>query len=62
MKRVEIKEDFGGYPNGKDLVEFAAGDTVEVSDAFAELIVGKGHAIEVKATETATNKSSNTTR
>lgn len=43
MKTVEIVESFTGYP-GKHEQQFTAGKTVEVSDAFADLIVGKGHA------------------
>lgn len=43
MKTVVITESFEGYPNGKK-VAFAAGEELTLSDAYADLIVGKGHA------------------
>lgn len=43
MTTVEIVESFTGYP-GKAPVHFAKGDRPTVSDSFAELIIGKGHA------------------
>lgn len=45
MKTVTITEDFTGYPSGKK-VSFAKGAEVSVPDAFADLIVAKGHARE----------------
>lgn len=48
MKTVKIAESFTGYPQGakegSQPVEYLKGQEVEVNDAFAELIVGKGHA------------------
>lgn len=46
MKTVKITETFDGYPNGKR-VTYEKGDEVEVADAFADLIIEKGHAKEV---------------
>jgi hypothetical protein len=45
MKTVVITEDFTGYPSGKK-ASFAKGAEVSVPDAFADLIVAKGHARE----------------
>ena len=50
MKTVEITAGFTGYPNGKDKRHFAKGETPELSDVFADLIVGKGLARENPAT------------
>lgn len=50
MKTVEITSDFSGYPNGKDERAFTTGEAPELSDAFADLIIGKGLASEVEAT------------
>ncbi|GEP11129.1 hypothetical protein [Methylobacterium gnaphalii] len=47
MKTVRITETFDGYPNGKDERRFTKGDEPEVSDAFADLIIGKGLAKEI---------------
>lgn len=44
MKTVRILEDFEGWPTGKAPVRYAKGEEVKVSNAFADLIVGKGHA------------------
>jgi hypothetical protein len=54
MKTVHILEDFTGYPNGKDERHFAKGEQPdpELSNEFADLIVAKGHAREVKPTVT----------
>ena len=49
MKTVRITETFDGYPNGKDERRFTAGDEHEMSDAYADLIVGKGLAKEIGA-------------
>ncbi len=48
MKTVAILQDFTGYPSGKKTA-FAKGAEVSVPDAFADLIVAKGHA-RVKVT------------
>lgn len=47
MKTVRITETFDGFPNGKDEVRFIKGEEPTVSDAFADLIVGKGLAKEI---------------
>lgn len=47
MKTVKILENFEGWPTGKAPVNYVAGEEVEVSNDFADLIVGKGHAKEV---------------
>lgn len=46
MRTVKITETFDGYPNGKR-VTYEKGDEVEVADAFADLIIEKGHAKDV---------------
>lgn len=50
MRTVKISEDFTGYPSGKKR-DFTKGETVEVPADFADLIVEKGHAKEVAASE-----------
>jgi hypothetical protein len=45
MKTVVIKEAFSAYPNEK-LRHFEAGEEIEVSDEFGDLILGKGLARE----------------
>ncbi|MCE4223399.1 hypothetical protein HCU64_06515 [Methylobacterium sp. C25] len=47
MKTVRITETFDGYPNDKDERRFTAGDEPELSDKFADLIIGKGLAKEI---------------
>ena len=47
MKTVKILESFEGWPTGKAPVNYVAGEEVEVSNDFADLITGKGHAKEV---------------
>lgn len=51
MRTVRITESFSGFPQGgkegEKPVLFTAGEEVEVSNTFADLIVGKGHAREV---------------
>lgn len=47
MKTVRITETFDGYPNDKDERRFSAGDEPELSDKFADLIIGKGLAKEI---------------
>ena len=53
MKTVHITEAFTGYPHGKDKRDFAKGEETEVSNEYAELLVGKGLAREVPAEITA---------
>lgn len=43
MRTVHILEDFTGYPSGVK-TSFAKGAEPSVPDAFADLIVAKGHA------------------
>lgn len=43
MKTVQITETFTGYPNDKKRV-FVEGEEPDLSDEYADLIVGKGHA------------------
>lgn len=50
MKTVEIMAGFTGYPNGKDKRHFAKGESPELANDFADLIVGKGLAREKPAT------------
>lgn len=45
MKTVTITSDFTGYPANKKR-EFRTGETVEVADGFAEMLVDKGLARE----------------
>lgn len=47
MKTVKVLENFEGWPTGTAPVNYVAGEEVEVSNDFADLIVGKGHAKEV---------------
>jgi len=49
VKTVLILEGFHAYPNGKRR-DFAAGDTPELANTFADLIIGKGLAKETGAT------------
>jgi hypothetical protein len=50
VKTIIILEDFTGYPQGAKQgslrQEFEKGQEIEVTDAFAELVIGKGHAKE----------------
>lgn len=52
MKTVTILQDFVGYPGGKKRA-FKAGETVEVPNDFADLIVEKKHAREAAKEEPA---------
>ncbi|KTR07485.1 hypothetical protein NS365_04150 [Aureimonas ureilytica] len=45
MKTVLILEGFHAYPNGQRR-DFAAGDTPDLANTFADLIIGKGLAEE----------------
>ena len=45
MKTVRIMEGFHAYPNGKRR-DFSVGDEPELANDFADLIVGKGLAVE----------------
>ena len=47
MKTIRITETFDGFPNGKDEVRFTKGEEPTVSNAFADLITGKGLATEI---------------
>jgi len=53
MKTIIALEDFTGYPQGakegSKRHDFERGDELEVSEAFAELVIGKGHAKEKTA-------------
>ncbi|XYD07427.1 hypothetical protein R1A27_20165 [Methylobacterium sp. NMS12] len=53
MKTVVIKESFDGYPQGAKegarKVSYGEGQEVEVSEAFGDLIIGKGLARETAA-------------
>lgn len=53
MKTVVIKESFDGYPQGAKegarKVSYVEGQEVEVSEAFGDLIIGKGLAREKSA-------------
>jgi len=49
MKSVEITDNFDGYPASKK-VSFAKGEVVEVSDAYADILVSKGLAKETSKT------------
>lgn len=56
MKSVEITVGFTGYPSGKKR-HFAKGETPELANDYADLIVGKGLARE-KPDHSATPKPS----
>jgi hypothetical protein len=53
MKTIHVKQDFEGYPHGgkegEKAVKFVTGQEIEVSDAFADMVVDKGHARLVDA-------------
>lgn len=58
MRRLTIIEPFTGYPDGEGARAFAAGEIVSDLPAdFVDLIITKGHAVEV-ADAPATGKSS----
>ena len=48
MKTVEITESHYGYPDGNKKRYFEKGQTVEVANDYADLIVGKGQGKESK--------------
>lgn len=54
MKTIHITEAFAGYPNGKNKRDFAVGEEPELSNEYADLIVGKGLGREI--TSKADNK------
>lgn len=60
MKTIHVTETFDGYPQGGKAGEkprrFLAGETAEVSDAFADLVAGKGHAQIAADAESAEKK------
>ena len=43
MKTVEFIGDFEIYPDGVQPVRVVAGQSLEVSDEYAELLAAKGH-------------------
>ena len=51
MKTLRIAEAFTGFPDGTEASarSFATGEVVDLDDAFADLIIAKGHAIEQPA-------------
>lgn len=50
MKTVTILSDFSSYPNGKDERAFRDGETPELSNEHADLLIAKGLAREAKGT------------
>lgn len=46
MRTIKITKTFDGYPNGKTKQTFLAGEEIEVSDAYAKLILDKGYGTE----------------
>lgn len=50
MKTVTILSDFSSYPNGKDERAFREGETPELSNEHADLLIAKGLAKETKGT------------
>lgn len=44
MRKVKILEKFEGYPDSKKKHVYEKGSEHEVSDTFADLIIGKKHA------------------
>lgn len=50
MRRVKFKESIEAHPHGHRQV-FTKGDEVDVSEAFANLVVEKGHATFVDGKE-----------
>lgn len=49
MKTVTITAAFAGYPNGRTKRDFVEGEEAELSNEFADLIIGKGLAREASA-------------
>ena len=49
MRTVEITDTFDGYPASKK-VSFTKGEVVEVSEAYADILVEKGLAKETSKT------------
>lgn len=56
MKTIHILEDFEGYPHSapdkSKRQRFVKGEEIEVSDDFAALVIGKGHARAVASSAT----------
>ena len=52
MKTVEITQTFTGYPNEKDKRVFTEGEEAELSNDYADLVIGKGLAREKVAPPT----------
>lgn len=48
MKTLRIAEAFTGFPDGTESSarSFAVGEVVDLDDAYADLIIAKGHAVE----------------
>ena len=44
MRTVEILQDFTGYPDGETEQAFKAKETPSLEDAYAALLIEKGHA------------------
>jgi hypothetical protein len=44
MQTVKITQDFDGYPSGSQRRSFTAGEVVQVSDDYAEILFAKGFA------------------
>lgn len=49
--RVRIREDFTGFPDGTDAskTRYRAGQTLDLDEDFARLVIQKGHAEEHEA-------------
>lgn len=49
MRQVEITENFTGYPDDKARRRFLAGETPNLAEAYADMLVEKGLAKDVPA-------------
>ena len=56
MKTVTIVADFTGYPNGKTKRVFVTGETPELANDYADLLIAKDLATETKAAAAAQPK------
>lgn len=56
MKTVQIIEPFTGYPNGKDKRDFVVNEEPELSNEYADLLIGKDLARELPARAEIKNK------
>ena len=61
--RVRIREDFTGFPDGTDAskTHYRAGQTLDLDEDFARLVVEKGHAV-IDPTEIASNETGESAR